>query len=885
MSDTVLSPDLKPTNGSHRHRHRHPRPSGAPANLSESGVQGLRYVGDVNGFYNSSGLYDQPRVNPRGDGSDVGLTFDPHGSNMTSLSVRAKPHDVTNDIYESASRVYGLDVKNATSSNLNISQRSNRTEHSALYSYFDPSSNQNGPDDFEYQQYDIVPFNTDEDSESPHFDAEFFPEPVTNLHLDFNETASSLPSSNPFQYTPWGAHFNNSAANNHPIGYNSSIGPANLSPNQSFTGTVFDTGRVRLDFDSILTGVNTTSVFGSGFNSSAGEPTSSGDLYTWSILIMAPLVIFGIAGNTLVILAISLEKRLQNVTNYFLLSLAVTDLLVSLIVMPFSIINVFTGRWLFGFVLCDFFVTSDVLMCTSSILHMCTISLERYIGIRYPLWTKNKSKRIVLLKIVLVWTIALAITSPITVLGIVKADNVLFQGACVLNNEHFIIYGSICAFFIPLAIMVLMYALTVKMLNTQARLCQSRGAEDGEGQPMIRRSTSRRNWQTRRQFYGREVLSVASSYSGTRNNEYDSAAGMNCPSIHQRYRPLGINRHNTIPLCHHYHHHSRHQYHHHHHGNQDGSPRIEQAGSGGGGGPGSNVGSNNSINSLHRGRNSSNNNSAGANNNNSNNAGGNVESSSLNTATSNNNNILRRGRYSTQNGRTGPNYVLRSSPPDYPYCNGHQEEMTSDVTSDSRNCCTSSSSSSSPSSSTREPKRLRELVRKHHVAVKAANILLMKREGQQTLTQGQIPTPSSSAYASVRRDNSVRTEQKASKVLGVVFMIFVVCWAPFFTVNILTALCTSCRFEPTLITAFVWLGYVSSTLNPIIYTIFNNIFRITFIKLLCCRYRLLHRARRNSNMPGLRNGLMGCSAFCPAPLTPNVTSNTTNTTIIDESNC
>ena len=69
----------------------------------------------------------------------------------------------------------------------------------------------------------------------------------------------------------------------------------------------------------------------------------------WGLFLLAPLVVFGIAGNILVILAISLEKRLQNVTNYFLLSLAVTDLLVSVIVMPLSIVNELTGNKKFPF--------------------------------------------------------------------------------------------------------------------------------------------------------------------------------------------------------------------------------------------------------------------------------------------------------------------------------------------------------------------------------------------------------------------------------------------------------------------------------------------------------------------------------------------------------
>lgn len=66
--------------------------------------------------------------------------------------------------------------------------------------------------------------------------------------------------------------------------------------------------------------------------------------YNWAILLWSPLIIFGIAGNILVCMAISMEKRLQTVTNYFLLSLAVTDLLVCVIVMPLSIINEFTGK-------------------------------------------------------------------------------------------------------------------------------------------------------------------------------------------------------------------------------------------------------------------------------------------------------------------------------------------------------------------------------------------------------------------------------------------------------------------------------------------------------------------------------------------------------------
>ncbi|KAK9888413.1 hypothetical protein WA026_000662 [Henosepilachna vigintioctopunctata] len=83
--------------------------------------------------------------------------------------------------------------------------------------------------------------------------------------------------------------------------------------------------------------------------------------------------------------------------------------------------------------------------------------------------------------------------------------------------------------------------------------------------------------------------------------------------------------------------------------------------------------------------------------------------------------------------------------------------------------------------------------------------------------------------------NSVATEQKASKVLGLVFFTFVLCWAPFFILNILFAACPNCNVPENVVVVCLWLGYVSSTINPVIYTVFNRTFRAAFIRLLLCK--------------------------------------------------
>jgi 7 transmembrane receptor (rhodopsin family) len=63
----------------------------------------------------------------------------------------------------------------------------------------------------------------------------------------------------------------------------------------------------------------------------------------WALL--AIILVFGTAaGNILVCLAIAWEKRLQNVTNYFLASLAITDLMVAVLVMPLGIVTLFRGK-------------------------------------------------------------------------------------------------------------------------------------------------------------------------------------------------------------------------------------------------------------------------------------------------------------------------------------------------------------------------------------------------------------------------------------------------------------------------------------------------------------------------------------------------------------
>ncbi|KAE8742968.1 hypothetical protein FOCC_FOCC011398 [Frankliniella occidentalis] len=102
--------------------------------------------------------------------------------------------------------------------------------------------------------------------------------------------------------------------------------------------------------------------------------------------IMGIIIFAALFGNLLVIVSVMRHRKLRVITNYFVVSLALADMLVAIMAMCFNAsVELTGGLWLFGYFMCDVWNSMDVYFSSASILHLCCISVDRYYAIVQPL--------------------------------------------------------------------------------------------------------------------------------------------------------------------------------------------------------------------------------------------------------------------------------------------------------------------------------------------------------------------------------------------------------------------------------------------------------------------------------------------------------------------
>lgn len=193
------------------------------------------------------------------------------------------------------------------------------------------------------------------------------------------------------------------------------------------------------------------------------------------------ILILDVCGNCLVIGAILWYRRLRTVTNYFIISLAVSDLLIAALSMPFRIHHALNFmRWDLGIVVCEFWVFVDLLCSCASITNLSLISIDRFLALTFSLSYKSLMTRTRgLAAISFVWGYSVLIASLSLMDWSPKAKTIA-DLVCRKADKYYYTFAIIAGFFLPLTILVINYSLVFKVAFTHAKKLQLLKSNAGE---------------------------------------------------------------------------------------------------------------------------------------------------------------------------------------------------------------------------------------------------------------------------------------------------------------------------------------------------------------------------------------------------------------------
>ena len=199
------------------------------------------------------------------------------------------------------------------------------------------------------------------------------------------------------------------------------------------------------------------------------EPYSTAHLLITSI-ILGTMILSTIIGNVFVIAAIILERNLHNVGNYLIVSLSVADLMVAALVMPLAAVKEVSKVWFLGSEICDMWSSFDVLCCTSSILHLVAIALDRYWAVTQVDYIHNRSAKRILVMIALCWLIGMSISIP-PLFGWKDSENDPdVSGMCLISQDWgYTIFSTVGAFYLPLFFMLFIYVKVFRAARSRIR--------------------------------------------------------------------------------------------------------------------------------------------------------------------------------------------------------------------------------------------------------------------------------------------------------------------------------------------------------------------------------------------------------------------------------
>ncbi|XP_066506395.1 trace amine-associated receptor 6-like [Hoplias malabaricus] len=209
-------------------------------------------------------------------------------------------------------------------------------------------------------------------------------------------------------------------------------------------------------------------------NASCRKEVRTGPAYIFLFIIILCISVCTVFLNLLVIISISHFKQLHTPTNLLILSLAVADLLVGLIVMPVNIMQLMDSCWYLGKIACSVIPLISFLAMLASVYSLVLIAVDRYIAVFDPLLYHTRvtvSKMSIC--VILSWSFCLLYNSMILYFNDSLTPAQLYTscyGECILIVKHScIVVDFVVSFITPCCLILVLYSLIFRVARHQAK--------------------------------------------------------------------------------------------------------------------------------------------------------------------------------------------------------------------------------------------------------------------------------------------------------------------------------------------------------------------------------------------------------------------------------